>query len=486
MGGRTLLLGAVLVSSLALFLRPVTDTDFWFHAATGRWIVEHGRLPAHDLFTYTVAGHRWVNHEYLTEVLLWLLQARAGLVGVAVVFGALTWLGLVLVVAACGPRHRPYVIVGLAASLAALAGGPIWGARPQMVTFVFAALELLWLRRSMEHDHGRGRAILWLPALMVLWSNLHGGWPAGLLFLGIALAVEGGRWLRDRSAEHRSRLRLLALAGGLSILAIGLNPNGPAIYTYPFETLTSAAQQSLIREWASPDFHLTVLRPFELMVVLLVAGLALGRPTAFDLLVALAGLALALESARHVPIFLAAATPVLVATWSDVWRRRVAPVLPALTGAAPPRWAPALTTIVLLAVAGTIGLRIAGQLAQQTAVTAQIAPVGAADWLAAHPQVGTRMFNEYSWGGYLADRFAPDRRRAVFISSEGVLMGDAQLYRYQQVAALHPGWQGVLDQDRVDYVVVGRGSALDVVLTTEPGWRLAYRDATAVIYVRTP
>jgi hypothetical protein len=63
-------------------------------------------------------------------------------------------------------------------------------------------------------------------------------------------------------------------------------------------------------------------------------------------------------------------------------------------------------------------------------------------------------------------------------------MGDAQLDRYHQVAVLAPGWRQVLDQTGVDYVVFDRGSALDDVLAAEPGWRLVYRDETAVIYVR--
>jgi len=32
----------VLVASIALVVRPVTDTDLWLHVATGRWIAEHG------------------------------------------------------------------------------------------------------------------------------------------------------------------------------------------------------------------------------------------------------------------------------------------------------------------------------------------------------------------------------------------------------------------------------------------------------------
>jgi hypothetical protein len=112
--------------------------------------------------------------------------------------------------------------------------------------------------------------------------------------------------------------------------------------------------------------------------------------------------------------------------------------------------------------------------------------VGAAGWLAAHPATGTRMFNEYAWGGYLADRFFPQPDRRVYILSEGVLMGDAQLRRYHEVIALGPRWRRILDEDRVDYVVFDRGAALDDVLAGEPGWRLAYRDQTAVVYVRSP
>ena len=474
------LVGAVLIASLGLLIRPVMDGDYWLHVRAGRWIVEHRALPAHDLFTYTVTDHRWVNHEYLTEVAMWLLRAVVGPAGVSVAFGAVAWCGMLLVLAACRPGTRPYPIVAAALGLGVAAGAPIWGPRPQMITFLLVALELLWLRRALEDE--RSRAILWLPVVMALWSNLHGGWPAGFLFLAIAMAAEAIAWLGDRAPARLALLRRLALIGALSIAAVGLNPNGLAIYAYPFQTLASAAQQALIQEWASPDFHLVSLRAFELMALALVAGLALGRARPFDLLTALAGLALAFESVRHIAIFVAAATPVLVATWSDAWGRLGVPRLDGPRS----RWAPALGAVTLLAVAAVIGPRVASELARQPEVTARTVPVGAADWLAAHPETGTRMFNEYAWGGYLADRFFPDPRRRVYVLSEGVLIGDALLRRYDDVAALRPGWRRVLDEDRVDCVVFDRGSALDGELAADPGWRLAYRDATAVVYVRAP
>lgn len=479
---KLLLIGAALISSLGAVVQPVTEADFWWHVRVGRWIVEHGHLPGHDLFTYTVSDHRWVDHEYLTEVLTWLLQARFGLTGVSIAFGLLIWLGLVFVLLASRPRRHPYVIVGLAVVLALVAGAPIWGPRPQMVTFVLVSLELLWLRRFLE---GSSRAVIWLPPLMALWSNLHGGWPVGFLFLGIAVLSELIHGLGDRSgAEHLRRARILLIVGALSALAVLVNPNGLSVYAYPLQTLTSAAQRDLIAEWLSPNFHLPELRAFEVLLVLVVAGLVLGRTTLFELLAVLAAVVLALESVRHVALFVATATPVLVASWSEVWRRLAARMSWSRPASPSRRWLSAVTVAVLALVAIGVTARTVDNLRRQPALTSQSVPTGAADWLAAHPEVGTRMFNQYAWGGYLADRFYPIPNRRVFLFSEGVLMGDELLFRYRRVAAVSPGWQEVLDQAGVDYVVFDAGSALDEVLSIEPSWRLAYRDATAVIYVR--
>lgn len=485
LGPRALLIGAVLIASLGTFVRPVTDGDFWWHVRTGRWIFEHGRLPGHDLFTYTVSDHRWIDSEYLTEVLMWLVRARFGLAGVSIAFGVLAWSGLLLVALSARPRRHPYVLVGLALGLAAVAGYPVWGARPQMVTFVLVSLELLWLRGFLEGSSGASsRALLWLPAVTAVWSNLHGGWPVGFLFLAIALLCCVLRWLGDRTnIEHLQRARLLALVGVASAVTVLINPNGVAVYAYPVQTLASAAQQALIAEWQSPDFHLAAFRAFEMMLLLVVVGLAFGRPSLFDVLVVVAGAVLALESVRHIALFVAGATPVLVTTWSDIWRRlevrRSLPVGP------PRRWLSVVTLAVLALVAVAVGLRTADTLGRQSALIVQTVPVGAADWLAAHPEVGTRMFNEYTWGGYLADRFYPNPNRRVFVFSEGVLMGDDLLFDYRQVAAVDPGWRDVLDRAGVDYVVFDSGSSLDQVLAAQPNWCVVYRDATAVVYLRS-
>src|SRR5207253_2819616 len=103
-----------------------------------RWILANHRLPGHDLYTFMAAGHAWTDHEYLTEVLMWLVQSRLGLAGVSVAFGLVTVCGFVLIMRTSASTRPWSVVLGPGLVLTALAGMPVWGARPQMITFALA------------------------------------------------------------------------------------------------------------------------------------------------------------------------------------------------------------------------------------------------------------------------------------------------------------------------------------------------------------
>ncbi len=457
------------------------DPDFWWHIRAGRWMVENGRLPSIDLFTYTATGHIWTDHEYLTEVLMWLIYSRLGAVGIAIAFGIVTWLGFFFMFRQV--RTRSFVIVALGLFIGAVAGDPIWGPRAQMITFALSCLELYWLDGYLR---GRSRAINYFPLVMALWANLHGGWVIAFAWMGIALVAELFGWATNPSNfAHRAHVRHLALIAGASAVAVLATPHGFNLYLYPFQTVTSMAQERLIVEWFSPDFHQPYLHAFEAMIFLVIAGFALRRPTLYEFVLAAASLALALQSVRNVVLFVAAATPVMINSYSELWRevsvrRRWNPSLPSR-----PLFA-AITAVVLAAL--TLGAMavIFDHInpSRQRSLDASTYPVGAADWLAAHPEVGTRMYNQYGWGGYLAYRFYPDPNRRVFIFGEAALMGDDLLNQYQDVQTLRSDWRDVLDRHQVDFIVYNRGEALANVLATQPGWKLVYEDDVAVIYVR--
>src|SRR5439155_27367393 len=98
-------------------------------------------------------------------------------------------------------------------------------------------------------------------------------------------------------------VRRLVIIGIASAVAVAATPHFLSLYPYPFQTQGSEAQQRLIVEWASPNFHDLFLPPFEAMVFLVIAGFALRRPTLYQCLRTAASLVLALQSAGNVALF---------------------------------------------------------------------------------------------------------------------------------------------------------------------------------------
>src|ERR1700736_7004179 len=133
-----------------------------------------------------------------------------------------------------------------------------------------------------------------------------------------------------------------------------------------------------------------------------------------------------MRACLFIPMSVAAATPVVAWQWSEPWIR-VRDWLKTTPVGRPREWAgEGLLMLAGLALVGGIGVSAYTLRGQATATKANY-PVAAADWLAAHPSVGTRVLNEYAWGGYLAYRFYPDPTRRLFIYGECALMGDKLL-----------------------------------------------------------
>lgn len=484
-------------------LAPVImDTDFHWHLRTGRWIVENRALPPGDIYTFAPSSKPWTDHEWLGEVLLWLVYSRSGSTGVSLFFGLIAWLGLLAVLGRALLFKPPYPLLALAVAAVVLAGAPVWNPRIEMVTFALGTVELYWLERFLRAPSllrpARGPEAGWLrplgglrrlpgicllPVVMVAWANLHGGWPIAFCFLGAALVAEIVHWRLSGDALARSRVVLLLLVAAACALALFLTPYGWRAVVYPFLTQGSPAQQSLIDEWQSPNFHHPNSWPLEGLLLLTLVGFGLRRPRLYDLLLTLGTLVLTLQSLRHVVFFAAAVVPPLVGAygqaWTDLATRRGWPIRSSVAG---PGFATVASVGLLVMTAATAQV-VARQLAGQSAVDAANYPVAASAWIAAHPHACRRMFNDYGWGGYLIYRFYSTAHRP-FVFGEAALMGDDRLREYAGVVYLGPDWLRTLDRYGVDCVVFDHQTPFTDALAAVPAWERAYSDRVTDIFLR--
>src|SRR5258708_9272084 len=338
--------------------RNVTDSGLWWHLKTGQYIAAHNAVPRTDPFSYTRAGQPWVAHEWLTELLLYQIHRSAGWGGLIVIFSAVLAAAFWFLYLRCGPA--PYV-AGVATLCAAWATAPVWGVRPQVLSLLLTSLWLLILERSESNP----KLLWWTLPLTLLWVNLHAAFALGLALSALFLA---GEWMECRlhwsSQQSGQRLKTATLILFLDFLLVPLNPNGLRLFSYPIETLRSAAMQNYIAEWASPNFHNSHYWPLLRVVLATFAVLGWSRraPRPRDLLLLGVSLYAALCSIRMTPLFVLIAVP-LVAKRLGNWPRRRSATRP--HAAARVVLNVVLNCAIVLAMAAFAGIHIARVIQRQ-------------------------------------------------------------------------------------------------------------------------
>src|ERR1700720_549387 len=63
------------------------DPDTYLHIAVGRWIIAHGAVPHHGIFSFTMPDAVWVVHEWLGEVVIAWLFDHFGWIGLLAATG---------------------------------------------------------------------------------------------------------------------------------------------------------------------------------------------------------------------------------------------------------------------------------------------------------------------------------------------------------------------------------------------------------------
>ena len=93
--------GILLFGLLAMTARNAVDPDLWWHLRTGQWIVDTGHVPHTDPFSFTRAGHAWVSHEWLSEVVFYELWKHGGPAALIVFSAIITTAGFMLLYLRC-------------------------------------------------------------------------------------------------------------------------------------------------------------------------------------------------------------------------------------------------------------------------------------------------------------------------------------------------------------------------------------------------
>ncbi len=449
------------------------DSDSGWHIRNGEDILARRAVPRVDTYSFTRAGREWFAWEWLSDALLGAVHRAAGLPGIALLAAVAI---AASAAAACGLALRlggNFFLTAAATALLLGATSIHWLARPHLFSWL---LSLAFVAAAEFHARRRGWKLYLLPALAALWANVHGSFLLGpailaIYALGYALRRE------SRLARDYGVVALLSLGATLA------NPYGWRLHEHILAYLRNTYVMDRVSEFRSFSFHSPGAWFVEGFLLVAVAGglLALRRRAYAQALLTFALLHLALYSARHLATAAVVLLPLAVGFLTDELRALPGKRVSAFLDYSERLRALDRKMLGLVPAALALILCAAWLSRTQVGFDPQVFPVRASGFFEGR-EAGVRLFARDQWGGYLIYRFGG--RLKVFVDGRSDFYGRDFLERYVEVADARPGWERVLNEEGVNYVMVRPEQALAQVLRPSARWRVAYADGDAVIFER--
>jgi len=466
-----LLFIAVFVSTFILFSYAIYDPDFFWHLKTGEFIYQGRHLPTSDPFTFTVQSQNlfrvdsdrvsFILQQYwVAQVVFYLLYKGLGFKGI-VLLRAFVYALLVSLFVWKRPRLSPLLFLAAAATISHFTF--VTNERPQLFSYLFFWALLALLESLVKKERVDAVHAVALPALMLLWANVHGAFLLGIAITGIyllSLLVEGYK----AGVYGYNKIAILSV----TVSAACFNPSGVFIPLKEFFQVKGYYSQFIIENFspfAFPSWRYTYdyIGFYLVFGMVVFAVLSCFRQLSLPIIaVSVLLLLMSVSAARHIS-YLFLFSPFLLRSVDLKLSKKL--------------WFGALLLVLPL-------LFYTKFKKPFDFTISPVFPVSAAAFVDANLP-GSRLFNYYVWGGYLI-AFAPESK--VYIDGRALV---EEYYKNYQDALNTNKWASIFEADDVDTVVIPRyslstGKILPLVyaLSYSSRWSLVFYDGRDVVFIK--
>jgi hypothetical protein len=292
------------------------DTDIFWHVKTGEVIVQEQHIPSSDSFTYPPkepVRERFLLQSYwLADVLLFLFYKLWGVTGLVVLRSLILCMTVLFVYLRI--RKSGYLIPIVLSLLLGVTLMPSSAIRPNLFSFLFTAAMIFCLDRYRDEMKKRYQISLFI--VMLLWSNMHGGYIIGAGILTIYIITEIIILVLISNGENAKKTLLICLTAGAGIIATFLNPLGIKSHLFIIRQFTDPAFKSLTSDIETETglIKSVMQYPNEMIFLsLIIVGFILAstainitrkRAAMSEVAIVLALLFITVYSVRAMPIFI--------------------------------------------------------------------------------------------------------------------------------------------------------------------------------------
>ncbi len=453
----------------------VRDPDIWWHLKVGDWVVQHHAVPHAGIFSRTAGNYPWVAYSWGYEVLLSYAYSWFGLVGFAL-FGVLLTTAVAFVLfwmlyRLCGEFWLAWILA-LAGSIAFVFS---LLPRPVFVTMILFTVVLTFLLQAQRT--GSMRLLWWLPAIFVLWANIHVQFVYGLFIVGLFAGINLLQRLASRTGIEPDFVLAptLPLSGLMGVLLACFAATFLGPYTYHLYQVVAAYSNSHV-----PYFMIEELAAFSFK-----------SWTHYLLLLLTAAAFFAVGWQRKLDLFklflLIAASIITFRTARDAWFVTICAV--AFLADLRPREGIS-TPVLKLSELAAVGVVLAISMvliarnndfntrSLDRAVSSDY-PVDAANFVRRYSFPGP-LYNTLGWGGFLI-WYMP--QYPVAIDGRNDLYGDELDLLMHKSSLGEESYKSDPYLNDAGLVLLPRELPLAKLLTVDPKFRLVYQDRLAAVFI---
>lgn len=463
----------------------LSDADTGWHIRAGEYILATFSVPKQDIFSFITPPPYWVNHSWLSEVIMAFIHQSLGLTGVVIFFGLLISLVYSILFRLMQKEGGNIFLAVFIILLTIVSSFLHWLARPHIFSLLLFVISYYYLEQFQSRHI---QTLYFLPPLILLWVNLHGGFISGFILISVYLIGNLVKFIlsRDEAKElHGKKIKVLALTLVTCLFISLINPYGVEVMLYPVKFISQKSIIDHIAEFQSPNFHHLLLLPskYFLLLMILVIGILKKNMDAIEILLIILFVNMALFSQRFIPLFCIVAAPIFVrnAQWIfnqtksrlvDLFQKKSNDIYLMDASGAGYLWLAVGILILTLAVATN---RIEHKFDENRK------PVEAVNFLKKVSLKGN-MFNDDEFGDYIIYSAYPQYK--VFIDGRGDMYGVDQFKEYLTMVYFKPGWEKIIEKYKINWIILNSDSILSRYLMERKDWGLIYSDKVANIFVR--
>ena len=459
----------ILAFAFDQFSLIAADPDLWGHLKFGQQAWLQKSLPETDPYSYTAQGLPWINHEWLSEILYYLIYASLGSTGLLIFKMALGLFILQLLSSLYFSKESNPFIYIVYFMLITSVMAPGFMSRPHLMTFLFLTLLVVLLQKFFD---GNRKALAWAPALMLVWANSHGGVVAGIGIFGAVTAIE---WVRCLFTKEKHGNQLLGFFL-LSCLALLINPYGYKLWTFFFQTLSVPRA---ISEWNPVPLIGTAHWHFKILAGLFVLSLFLpGRKRLWEILIISLAILYAFLHQRHTVLAVIVMTPYLPLKFAELAKR-----IPIRRNV---NWSPPVHVVLKMSLVALTLFHIFMGFSKNRANDFKILvepgfyPTYAAQFMLANGISGN-LLTPFDWGEYFIWKL-PDSR----VSIDGrfrTVYPEKIIQQHEAFTRGQPLGKELLENYPTEIVVVRKSDPNRIAMDKEIRWLKIYEDPIAKIYI---